>query len=194
MSAALLIFVAMASSNIPEIQSLILRVKQGSEAAFSEVYDRYCGAIHAAVRQFIKDEDLAQDVLQETFIKVWKNIASYDDTKGSFFTWMLQITRNTSIDALRKLKKEAKSEIQIESAAVGNALKEEQNIHTIGLDHLVAQLPEEQRLMIEYLYYKGFTQQEVADTLELPLGTVKTRSRLAMRELRKWFTLLILWI
>lgn len=184
----------MSSTNIPEIELLIERVKQGSEVAFSEVYDRYCGAINGSIRKFIQDEDLAQDVLQETFIKVWKNIASYDDSKGSFFTWMLQIARNSSIDALRKIKKEAKSEIQIESHAVSNSLTDQQNIQVIGLDKLVADLPEEQRIMIEYLYFKGYTQQEVSDELDLPLGTVKTRSRIAMRELRKWFTLLILWI
>lgn len=184
----------MNSLNSIEITDLVHKVKAGNQNAFGEVYDRYCGAINGVIARFINDEDIAQDVLQDTFIKVWKNIQMYDDTKGSFFTWMLNIARNTSIDALRKLKKEAKSEIQILETSVNSSVTVQQNVGTIGLKQLVDRLPAEQQTMIEYLYFRGYTQQEVADELDLPLGTVKTRSRMAMMELRKWFTLLILWI
>lgn len=184
----------MNSLNSIEITDLVHKVKAGNQSAFGEVYDRYCGAINSVIGRFIIDEDLAQDVLQDTFIKVWKNIQMYDDSKGSFFTWMLNIARNTSIDALRKTKKESKSEIQILETTVSSSTTVQQNVGTIGLKQLVEQLPAEQQTMIEYLYFKGYTQQEVADELDIPLGTVKTRSRMAMTELRKWFTLLILWI
>lgn len=182
------------SLNNIEISALVSKVKAGDQNAFAEVYDRYCGAINGVIKRFITDDDIAQDVLQDTFIKVWKNIQMYDDTKGSFFTWMLNIARNTSIDALRKLKKEGKSEIQVLETTVNSSVTVQQNVSTIGLRQLVDRLPAEQQTMIEYLYFKGYTQQEVADELEIPLGTVKTRSRMAMMELRKWFTLLILWI
>lgn len=182
------------SLNSIEISDLVQKVKAGDQSAFGEVYDRYCGAINGVINRFITDEAIAQDVLQDTFIKVWKNILLYDDTKGSFFTWMLNIARNTSIDALRKLKKEAKSEIQTLETVVNSSVTVQQNVSAIGLRQLVDRLPAEQQTMIEYLYFKGYTQQEVADELDLPLGTVKTRSRMAMMELRKWFTLLILWI
>jgi RNA polymerase sigma-70 factor, ECF subfamily len=187
-------FVGLDSLNNIEISALVGKVKTGDQNAFAEVYDRYSGAINGVINRFITDADLAQDVLQDTFIKVWKNIQMYDDTKGSFFTWMLNIARNTSIDALRKLKKEGKSEIQILETTVNSSTTVQQNVSTIGLRQLVDRLPAEQQTMIEYLYFKGYTQQEVADELEIPLGTVKTRSRMAMMELRKWFTLLILWI
>lgn len=186
----------MVNPNSPEITALIEHIQKGSEQAFGELYGRYSGAVNGAIKKFISDDDLAQDVLQETFIKIWKNIAFYDDSRGTIFTWMLQIARNSAIDAIRKMKKDTISEIQIESHAVSSSLTDQQNVQVIGLDKLVADLPEEQRLMIEYLYFKGYTQQEVSDELNLPLGTVKTRSRLAMRELRKWFTILFLitWI
>ncbi len=184
----------MDSLNSIEISGLVARVKAGDQNAFAEVYDRYSGAINGVINRFITDEAIAQDVLQDTFIKVWKNIQQYDDTKGSFFTWMLNIARNTSIDALRKLKKEGKSEIQTLETVVNSSATVQQNVATIGLRQLVDRLPAEQQTMIEYLYFKGYTQQEVADELDIPLGTVKTRSRMAMMELRKWFTLLILWI
>lgn len=184
----------MEALNNKEIEALVIRLKSGDESAFAEVYDRYSGAINGIILRIVTDSEASQDVLQDTFVKVWKNIQSYDSSKGSFFTWMLNIARNTSIDSLRKLKKEGKTEIREQDINVGMTGVVQQNINVIGLSKLVEKLPEEQRLMIEYIYFNGYTQQEVADELDMPLGTVKTRTRLAMRELRKWFTLLVLWM
>lgn len=180
--------------NSKDIEILVNRLKTGDQIAFAEMYDRYSGAINGVISRIVRDVEASQDVLQDTFVKVWKNIQSYDSSKGSFFTWMLNIARNTSIDALRKLKKEGKTEIQNWDTAVGVVGAVQQNINSIGLRKLVDKLPDEQRIMIEYIYFQGYTQQEVADELNMPLGTVKTRTRLAMRELRKWFTLLVLWM
>jgi RNA polymerase sigma-70 factor, ECF subfamily len=180
--------------NSKDIEILVNRLKTGDQIAFAEMYDRYSGAINGVISRIVRDVEASQDVLQDTFVKVWKNIQSYDSSKGSFFTWMLNIARNTSIDALRKLKKEGKTEIQNWDTAVGLVGAVQQNINSIGLRKLVDKLPDEQRIMIEYIYFQGYTQQEVADELNMPLGTVKTRTRLAMRELRKWFTLLVLWM
>jgi RNA polymerase sigma-70 factor (ECF subfamily) len=180
--------------NSKDIERLVNRLKTGDQGAFAEMYDRYSGAINGVITRIVRDTEASQDVLQDTFVKVWRNIQSYDSSKGSFFTWMLNIARNTSIDALRKLKKEGKTEIQNWDAAVGVIGAAQQNINSIGLRKLVEKLPDEQRIMIEYIYFQGYTQQEVADELNMPLGTVKTRTRLAMRELRKAFTLLVLWM
>lgn len=180
--------------NNTEIEALVRRLKTGDQVAFAEMYDRYSGAINGVILRIVRDAEASQDVLQDTFVKVWKNIQSYDSTKGSFFTWMLNIARNASIDSLRKLKKEARAEIQNWDTAVGVEGAVQQNINSIGLTALLDKLPDEQRLMIEYIYFNGYTQQEVADELGMPLGTVKTRTRLAMRELRKWFTLFVLWM
>jgi len=173
---------------------LVNRIKAGETSAFSEMYDRYSGALNGVVRRFVPDQDQANDILQDSFVKIWKNIERYDSTKGSFYTWMLNVARNTSIDFLRKTKKELKSEIQDLDSAVSVQNAVVQNTSTIGLQKLVETLVPEQQVVIEYLYFKGYTQQEVSDELELPLGTVKTRTRLAMRELRKYFTLLVLWM
>lgn len=181
--------------NLPEIDNLVKRLQSGDQGAFSEVYDRYAAALNGIVVRIVNDEDAAMDVLQDTFLKIWKNCQSYDATKGSFYTWMLNIARNTAIDALRKLKKSGVSENQHwDSSVGGSAGAVQQNTNTIGLLSLVEKLPDDQKVIIEYLYLKGYTQQEVSDELELPLGTVKTRTRMAMRELRKWFTLFVLWI
>jgi len=182
------------SFNTKDIELLVSRLKSGDQSSFSELYDRYSGALNGIVSRIVLDSEASQDVLQDTFIKIWKNIERYDGSKGSLFTWMLNIARNTSIDSLRKLKKEGKTEIQNLENSVGVIGAVQQNINSIGLNKLVEKLQPEQRLMIEYIYFKGYTHQEVSDELDMPLGTVKTRTRLAMRELRKWFTLLVLWM
>ena len=184
----------MDSLNTIEIDALVVQVKSGNTTAFSEVYDRYSGALNGVIMRLIGEQEIANDVLQDSFVKIWKNIESYDKTKGSFYTWMLNIARNTSIDYLRKTKRELKSEIQDWDASVGNQGAVVQNTNAIGLAKLVENLVPEQQIIIDYLYFKGYTQQEVSDELELPLGTVKTRTRLAMRELRKYFTFLVFWI
>ncbi len=182
----------MAKANLPEIDRLIQEIRKGSESAFLEFYERYSKALNAAILSYVRDKDTAEDILQETFVKVWKNIHFYDDSKGSVFTWMMQIARNSSIDVLRKQQKMKPVEIQESNLSVIGS--EQTNIQVIGLEGLIEKLPEEQQQIIDYLYYKGYTQQELADELDLPLGTVKTRSRIALRELRKWFTVLLFWI
>lgn len=190
----LIILALLETLNTFEVETLVNRIKDGETSAFSEMYDRYSGALNGVVRRFVADQDQANDILQDSFVKIWKNIERYDSTKGSFYTWMLNVARNTSIDFLRKSKKELKSEIQDLDSAVGIQSAVKQNTSTIGLQKLVETLVPEQQVIIEYLYFKGYTQQEVSDELDLPLGTVKTRTRLAMRELRKYFTLLVLWM
>lgn len=177
-----------------DIANLVSELKNGSEKAFSELYDRYSAALNGVIMRFIPDPDAAADILQDTFIKIWKNIGSFDDTKGTIFTWMLNIARNNSIDAIRKSKKGGVKEIRSIDDHVHAAGVEAQSVNTIGLVQLLEKLPSEQRIMIEYQYFNGFTQQETADELGLPLGTVKTRTRIALRELRKFFSLLLLWI
>ncbi len=184
----------MESLNTHDIEMLVNRLKSGDQTSFGELYDRYSGALNGIISRIVLDSEASQDVLQDTFVKIWKNIQRYDGSKGSLFTWMLNIARNTSIDSLRKLKKEGKTEIQNIENTVDVFGVVQQNVNSIGLNKLVEQLPAEQRLMIEYIYFKGYTHQEVSDELKMPLGTVKTRTRLAMRELRKWFTLLVLWM
>lgn len=183
----------MAATLQVDTDSLIQKIQAGDRAAFSIMYDQYSGALFGIVSKIIKEESLAEDVLQDSFIKIWKNIQKFDPTKGSFFTWMLNISRNTAIDKLRKLKNEGKYEIQnadsIVDITVGNQIN--QNTNQIGLKDLVNKLAPEHRLMVEYIYFNGFTHQEVSDELGIPLGTVKTRIRKALIDLRKVFVVLL---
>ncbi|MFT5580972.1 MAG: RNA polymerase sigma-70 factor (ECF subfamily) [Psychromonas sp.] len=174
-----------------EILALVDRLKGREESAMSELYDRYANTFYGLAAKIVKSDEIAQDIVQDSFVKVWKKIDSYNSEKGTFFTWMLNITRNTAIDFLRKTKKEQPTSIQDVENTVHMAGGMAHNINTIGLDSIVNNLQEDQRILVEYIYFKGYTQQEVSDELEIPLGTVKTRIRSAVVEMRKFFVLLI---
>lgn len=178
-----------------KIRELVLQLQNGDEKALSAIYDSYSPALYGIINKIVLDSDVAQDVLQDSFVKIWKYAPTYSFEKGSFFTWMLNICRNSAIDVLRKVKKEQEHKNQIVSENVSTSNQSMMNVNTIGLSSLVNKLPEEQRIIIEYLYFKGYTQQEVADELNLPLGTVKTRARNAVLELKEHFAIiLLLWI
>jgi len=174
---------------------LVLQLQNGNEKAFATLYDMYSDALYGLILKIVRDEDQAQDVLQDAFVTIWKKANNYSAEKGSFFTWMLNICRNRSIDALRKDKRvhahqeEMKASDSIEHTTKG------MNIDTIGLQELVGKLSSEEQLIIDYLYFRGYTQQEASDELGIPLGTIKTRVRNAMTQLKESFiTLVVLWI
>ncbi|MEO9547443.1 MAG: RNA polymerase sigma factor [Crocinitomicaceae bacterium] len=178
-------------------EEIVSRLLKGDPEACSALYDQYAGSLYGVILKIVRSEDDAQDVLQDAFVKIWKNIKKFDRSKGTLFTWMLNIARNTAIDKYRKLKKEGKVEIQIVESGVGMSAEHsnEQSTDKIGLKEEVKKLNPEHQLMIDYIYFQGYTQQEVADELEMPLGTVKTRVRSAVIELRKTFLNFILfWI
>ena len=140
--------------------------------------------------RIIYDEDTAQDVLQEAFVKIWTNIGQYDATKGRIYTWMLNICRNSAIDKLRSRGEIMKSKIHKDGDAVDSIAqtrKTEQQTDTIGLRSMVANLRPEYHSIVDLAYYKGYTLDEISKTLNVPLGTVKTRMRAAMQQLREQF-------
>lgn len=182
-------------SQTAEVNKLISEMQNGSEVAFAQLYDRYSPALYGIINKIIHDESEAQDILQDCFVTIWKKAQSFDAEKGSFFTWMLNICRNKAIDILRKQNRESDHLNTIKETDAMDTKEAAMNVNIIGINDVVARLPEEQRIIIEYLYFKGYTQKEVAEELDLPLGTVKTRARYALGELRKTFTtLLVLWI
>ncbi|MCT4561887.1 MAG: RNA polymerase sigma factor [Crocinitomicaceae bacterium] len=177
------------------IDNLVERLKNREESAMSELYDRYADTLYGLASKIVKSDEIAQDIVQDSFVKVWKNVTSYDQSKGSFFTWMLNITRNTAIDFLRKQKKYKATSIQDVENSVHMEGGIQANMDAIGLKEMVNDLNSDQKILVEYIYFKGYTQQEVADELEIPLGTVKTRIRSAVKALQKWFVLIwIFWI
>ena len=168
----------------------MLLLKQQSESAFSYLYQNYANVLYGVIRKVIFDEQTAQDVLQDVFVKIWNNIAQYDSGKGRIYTWMINIARNASIDKLRSRGEVMKAKIQTGEDVVSNigkGMKTEQATDTIGLRQMVGDLKPEYRAIVELAYFNGYTMDEIAKTLDIPLGTVKTRMRHAIQLLREHF-------
>jgi len=167
---------------------LVSLLQQHDRKGFEYLYDRYSAALYGVVLRIVRSEELAEDVVQEAFVKIWKNIAMYDRSKGTLFTWMLNIARNTGIDKIRSQDYKQQANIQNVEQNVGMVEKQthiHQEIDQIGLEKYVAQLKPEHHLIVDYLYFRGYTQSEVADELGIPLGTVKTRVKMAITHLRE---------
>ena len=149
------------------------------------VFDNYSVNLLNVIRRVIQDEAMAQDVLQEALLKVWRNSNSYESSKGSLFTWLVTICRNTAIDKTRtkdfRLTQESRRSVELVTIEKESADGREDELH---MQQLMDQLPANQRKLIDLAYFQGYTQQEIATNLDMPLGTVKTRIRTALGFLR----------
>ena len=167
---------------------MVYLLQRRDQQAFSYLYDNYAGALNGIIYRLVEDRELSEDILQEVFLKIWNNFASYDTRKGRLFTWMINIARNLTIDTLRskEYKKQGKisgDEISVSNFSADSKIMEK--FDGLGLRKQLLNLKPEQRSIIDLAYFKGFTQDEIARELSIPLGTVKTRMRAAILELRK---------
>ena len=161
-------------------------LKARQQSAYGYLYDHYSSALYSIILNIVTDKDMASDVLQEVFVKIWKQIESYDNTKGRLFTWMLNIARNASIDTVRS---KGYQRSQLNNELTENVYESggstQLNTDRIGLRKLVHNLKEDYRVLIELSYFQGFTQDEISKMLAIPLGTVKTRMRSALIQLKQ---------
>lgn len=169
-------------------------IQKGTREGYNYLYDNFSDALYGIIFNIVQDEEIANDLLQDSFVKIWKNISSYDSSKGRLYTWMLNICRNTALDALRSKGFKMRNKIQNWEDSVNEfkTSSESMNIDTIGLKKAVDLLKPEHRQIIDILYFQGYTQVEASEVLNMPLGTVKTRVKIALREIKKIFVLL--WI
>ena len=168
--------------------AIILEMQNGNHDAFSKIYGMYSKAIYGVVIAIVRDNSLAEEVLQDVFIKVWNNSGSYTLQKGRFYTWLLNIARNAAIDTTRsKAFKNSSKNLTTENFVDILAGHDDLSLKTdsIGIKKYVEALKPLCIQIIELLYFKGYTQAETAKTLETPLGTIKTRARACINELRK---------
>jgi len=166
-------------------QELVALLKQRSDQAFSYLYDNYSGALFAVILNIVPDRDLAGDILQEVFVNIFRKIDSYDEAKSRIYTWMLNIARNESIDTVRsKGYRNSQQNREVTEAVYEQAGSVNQNIDKIGLRKLLEKIKPEYRQLIDLSYFKGLTQEEISQSEGIPLGTVKTRLRAALSQLR----------
>jgi RNA polymerase sigma factor (sigma-70 family) len=167
---------------------LVHLLRQKDEGAFSYLYDNYAAALNGVIFKLVENKALGEDILQEAFLKIWNNFAGYDPRKGRLFTWMLNITRNLTIDTLRSKGYNKQQKISSDENSVSNVADSTAGIDkfdSIGLRKQLDSLKPGQRSIIELAYFYGFTQDEISKEMGIPLGTVKTRMRTALIELRK---------
>jgi len=165
----------------PEDLDLIGRVVKSDQGAFFALYDRYASRVHALTLHILEDSMMAEEVTQDTFLKVWSRARQYKPDRGDFITWLLTIARRTALDRLRLesrrpvLSTAQDPEETWKSIPNSNSLSEETRWRSMYF--AVQALPEVQRQVIELAYYKGLSQSEIAEVLDWPLGTVKTCAR-----------------
>ena len=169
-------------------EELVSRLLARDKSAFVYLYDQYSAALNGIISRIVSEPAMAEEVLHDAFLKIWNNIYQYESGKGRLFTWMYRLCRNLALDKLRssEFKKMGKTDSLADNVnAVNQSYNLQQSVDGIGLEKLLANLSPEQRLIIDLVYFKGYTQSEIAKEYDIPLGTVKTRHRLAMLHLRK---------
>lgn len=171
-----------------EEQELIALLRARSQRGLRILYDNYSAALFGVISRIITDNETAEDVLQEAFVKIWNNIDNYDTSKGRLFTWLLNVARNQAIDKTRsKDFKDAGKVQRIEDSVYSIDRQNNSSIaiDQIGIKKFTEKLKPEHRTLIELLYFGGYTQSEAAKELGIPLGTVKTRVKIAIQQLRE---------
>lgn len=180
------------------MQRLVIRDLQ----AFRTLYARYSSLVYSAALRVVRDPQIAEDMVQEIFLRIWRKPESYAATRGKFATWLTSVTRNRAVDEVRsrgrRYRYETASPEEQERELAGPetddpALTAELSDQRRLIRTALSQLPPEQRETIELAYFGGFTQQEIAERLDQPLGTVKTRIRLGMQKLRAALTPKLRW-
>ena len=176
----------------PSDDALLQLLRQGDNSGYAMLYDRFGAMIYGVIKRIVIVEEDAENLLQDCFVKIWRNSDQYDSNKGKLSTWLLNIARNTAIDFTRskvfsqRQKNQSLDILVNPSIDLGGSTTV---TDTIGLRRMVQQLSPPCREVIEWMYFEGYTQQEISDNFGLPLGTVKTRARTGLLELRKYFDL-----
>lgn len=167
---------------------LIAELQQQNPKAFERIYERYSESTFGIIYSIVGDQAVAEEVLQDVFMKIWNKSSSYDSSKGRFFTWVLNIARNASIDYTRsKAYKNKKKNLTADFFV--DILEEKSDfvsrVDAVGVKKYIKVLKPYCKKIIHFLYFKGFTQAETSEELDMPLGTIKTRNRNCIKKLRE---------
>jgi RNA polymerase sigma-70 factor (ECF subfamily) len=170
--------------------ALLARMSGGDEGALATLYDRWSDRIHALAVQVLRDARDAEDIVEETFWQAWRGAARYDVARGNVGTWLLTICRSRALDRMRS-RKRRREDLTLDDAPVAASPQPDAMDAMVTMETgrivraALAELPLEQRQTIELAYFRGLSQSEIAEQTGQPLGTIKTRVRLAMAKLRE---------
>ncbi len=167
---------------------VIARLRSRDTAALAELYDRYGRSVYSLALSIVRDRTVAEDITHEVFLHLWRYPESYDPERGAFAPWLLRSVRNRAIDALRRTQRDRSLAQRVHVLEASVAPSDPDEMAVLGEEfervrRAVAELEHDQREIVELAYFGGFTQREIAERLGLPLGTVKTRLRAALRRL-----------
>lgn len=171
-----------------EEEQLIAGLRAHDRKTIEYLYDKYSRALFTVISRIITDKDIAEEVFHDAFIKITRKIDSYDESKGRLYTWMANICRNSAIDKTRSKEYSKSNKTNTIDDYVYGLESESgtsQLVDGIGVKELLVDLNEEQRFVIECIYFKGYTHSEISEEFDLPLGTVKSRIRAAINVLKK---------
>ena len=173
-------------------EDLISQIGQGDRQAFATLYDRHIRAAYALAYRLMGEKQAAEDLLQEAFLKLWRGAASYRAERGSVRAWLLSIVHNGGIDQLRSLASRRRTQEKIEASAQRSQPSEAfaqswRNFQREQVQGALKTLPSKQSKVLELVYFSGYTHVEIAEFLDLPLGTVKGRVRLGLKKVRDYF-------
>ena len=167
-----------------ESNEIIQLIKQRNEKGLNCLYDQYSAALNGIAFRILYSEKLAEEVIQEVFLKIWNKIDQYDENKSTLFTWMSRIARNSALD-IKRLKKfqhvQNTDSLDLGKHNIGSSRLDDAGLDTSAL---TAKLDKKHKMVLDYIYLEGYTHKETAEALQIPLGTVKTRIRNAISELR----------
>lgn len=168
-------------------EQLIVLLKQKDENGFHYLYDHYSGALYGVILRIVQSKDYTEEIIQDVFVKIWNSIHQYDASKGRFYTWMINIARNTAIDYLKskgfqnELKNQSLPDFVYNSTELSTT---NDSSDFIGFNNVLESLDTDKKELIDLAYYQGYTQNEISEKLKIPLGTVKTKMRNALMKLK----------
>ena len=173
-------------NTLPEHQ-LIQMVKDCDRAVIPILYQRFSAPLYGLIVKTIGNQEDAAEILQDVFLKIWQRGSQYQEDKGSLLGWMMRIAKNAALDHTRSrvVSQRSKTDQMDNLVSDVKTPRSESQISDVGLNNVLNRMDERHRQMIDLLYYQNYTQSEVEEFLGIPLGTVKTRARAAITELRK---------
>lgn len=175
------------------VSELVIGLKKKHQGAFSVLYDDFAAALFGVTLRIVKNKSASEEILQDVFVKIWKHIDTYDANKGTLFTWMLNITHNCCTDYFRSKRYKYQALLvqdEMENIPMHYRTQTaEKSEESIDLQLIMTRLEPKYRDIIDLVYISGYTQEQVAEKLNLPLGTIKTRSRAALQRLRDCYDL-----